>query len=357
MKSSGWVVGEKFFHSKWKAIEYATAHPELPYHAYCHDDTWNRVDWTKEPKETIEDLEIQHCNYLRNKYDTLVLFYSGGVDSHTILQRFIQNKIPIDYICVWYVNDSDAEYNRDTQLAISYLKKNSYKLEKTKILYGKKLDHKEGNSIYAYAGNVFDLNWHLRFHHIGYEELLKLRHPIVYEQVKKNGCIIVGANKPYVYRDEVGKHYVQYVDCDDENWGQPLVEMFYQGKNPTLQIKQCHLAKKWLEENNVDNTNKIYMSNDSKNFFNLNQSFGRIFMDEYFVTKQCFGEMLEDEYFSQHYHPKNSHSIYANYFKFFKESKEYQNLIKDIEKLQKKDPRFFSNYKILGWFNKKRYLD
>ena len=67
--------------------------------------------------------------------------------------------------------------------------------------------------------------------------------------------------------------------------------------------------------------------------------------------------MLEDEYFSQHYHPANSNSIYANYFKFFKESKEYQNLIKDIEKLQKKDPRFFSNYKILGWFNKKRYLD
>ena len=357
MKSSGWVVGEKFFHNKWKAIEYATIHPELPYNAYCHDDAWSRVDWTKEPKETLEDLEIQHCKYLRNKYDTLVLFYSGGVDSHTVLQRFIQNNIPIDYICVWYVNDPDADFNHDTQLAISYLKENSSKVEKTKILYEKKLDHKEGNSIYAYTGNVFNLNWQLRFHHIGHEEQLKLRYPTVYEQIKKNGCIITGSNKPYVYRDNVGKHYVQYVDYDDENWGQPLLEMFWQGENPKLQIKQCHLAKKWLEKNNFDETNKIYKSNDTKNFWDLNQSFGRICMNDYFYKKGCFGKVLEDEYFSQSYNPLWSNGYYVNYFKSFKDSKEYHNLNKDIETLQKKDSRFFKNYKTLGWLTTKRYLD
>ena len=88
--TTGWQVGNEIFSNKWLAIQSASKNPQLSYRAYCNDPTWDQADWTQEPKETITDLEIGHCEYLRKKYKTLVLFYSGGVDSNTILEHFIK---------------------------------------------------------------------------------------------------------------------------------------------------------------------------------------------------------------------------------------------------------------------------
>jgi len=357
MKSSGWVVGEKFFHNKWKAIEYATKHPEFSYGAYCNDYTWDKADWTTEPKEDIRDLEIQHCEYLRKKYKTLVLYYSGGVDSTTVLQRFVENKIPIDYICVCYTKEPNAKFNRDTQLAKQYLDSIKSKLMNAEILYTSKLDHHEGNSIYNYTGNIFETNWQLRFHHNGFQEHLRIRYPDIFSKVKQNGCIVTGSDKPFVYRDANGKYYAQYIDQHDENWGQSLLEMFWKGADPRLQIKQCHLAKNWLVENDYSDTNFFYEGKDTEKFWHLNQTFGRTSIDPFFYKKHCFGETLEDRYFSQHYNSTWGNSYFAEQFKFFKNTKKYNELAEVVEQLQKKDSRFFSNYKVMGWLSTRRYLD
>jgi hypothetical protein len=42
----------------------------------------------------------QRAQQLRDTYDYLVLYYSGGADSHNILRTFIDNNIKIDEICV-----------------------------------------------------------------------------------------------------------------------------------------------------------------------------------------------------------------------------------------------------------------
>lgn len=54
-----------------------------------------------EPQETLLQLYYQRALYLRNSYDYLILFYSGGYDSHQILESFFLNNIFLDEVCVY----------------------------------------------------------------------------------------------------------------------------------------------------------------------------------------------------------------------------------------------------------------
>lgn len=358
IKKTGWMVGENFFLNKWAAIEYAMENPTFDYRAYCNDDEWNTADWRQEPKESIEELEADRCYQLRKKYKTLVLYYSGGVDSHTVLQNFIKNQIPLDYICLWYTEKYDAPYNKDIHLAEEYLKQNRSKLLGAKILVDKKLTHKEGNGIFSFSNDIKKINWQLRFHHIGADEQLRIRYPMIYDEINQDGCIITGSSKPYVYKDSNGRYFSQNVDRDDENWGQANVEMFWYSDASKLQIKQCHLAKNWLKENKKENTNLIYKSDIIDDFWNLNKHIGRQSFDNFFHKKWCFGKKMEDIYFSQHYGVENANKVYVEYFNsFFKNTYEYYALAKTLSILSTKDKRFIQNYQALGWCTSKKFLD
>jgi hypothetical protein len=351
-KRTGWQVGDKFFDNKWHAVQYATDNP-LPYNVYCQNSTWDKVDWTIEPEQDIKQLEKNHAKYLRDKYETLLLFFSGGVDSNTVLDTFIKNKIPLDYICLWYVDKYETSYNKDIHLAMTYLKENESKLMGAKILCEKKLEHFEGNSIYNFEKPIHNVNFQLRFHHNSNTKSLELRNLELYKKVKENGCIITGANKPYVYKDKKG-FYTQSMDVEDESWGDYYTEMFWMGEDPILYIKQCHLAKQWLEEHDLTATNQVYKSNDVNKFWELNQHFGRMSIDKFFFQKHCFADYIDDEYFGQHYGRDWGNSHWANYFKHWQYTDSYNNLKEELEKISEK---FVESYKLQGWITEKRYLE
>ena len=63
-----------------------------------NDDKMSKLDWTVEPTTSMSDLYAQRAQQLRDKYDHLVLFYSGGIDSQVILNTFYNNNIKIDEI-------------------------------------------------------------------------------------------------------------------------------------------------------------------------------------------------------------------------------------------------------------------
>ena len=64
-----------------------------------NDDLMSSYDWTEEPTEDIYELYAGRARQLRNDYDHLVLLYSGGIDSHVILETFLQNGLRLDEIC------------------------------------------------------------------------------------------------------------------------------------------------------------------------------------------------------------------------------------------------------------------
>ena len=70
------------------------------YMFYYHDHIWSDFNLDTLGKKSLPDLYKQRAQQLRDRYDYLVLHYSGGSDSHNILQTFIKNNIKLDEVCV-----------------------------------------------------------------------------------------------------------------------------------------------------------------------------------------------------------------------------------------------------------------
>jgi hypothetical protein len=67
---------------------------------YWNDQLLDQFDWTQEPEPNVGLNEFYHrrAQQLRDKYDYLVLLFSGGPDSSNMLEAFVNNGIHIDEI-------------------------------------------------------------------------------------------------------------------------------------------------------------------------------------------------------------------------------------------------------------------
>lgn len=65
---------------------------------YLVDFIPSDVDFSVEPNETLEELYRQRAQQLRDKYNYLILMYSGGADSHEMLMSFLNNNIYLDEV-------------------------------------------------------------------------------------------------------------------------------------------------------------------------------------------------------------------------------------------------------------------
>jgi hypothetical protein len=101
--SSGyWKVGGKCFFNKIECLQYATTikNHKVSYHLF--ESVYDSLDWTTEPKHSIEELYKQRAWQIRDKYKHVVLAFSGGSDSATVLDTFIKNDVPVDEIVTYY---------------------------------------------------------------------------------------------------------------------------------------------------------------------------------------------------------------------------------------------------------------
>lgn len=80
-----------------------------------NDDVFGTIDTTIEPEENIYELYRQRAQQLRKDYDYIVLIYSGGIDSHTILETFLDNNIHLNEICTFSNNDVEAKTSKFNQ--------------------------------------------------------------------------------------------------------------------------------------------------------------------------------------------------------------------------------------------------
>lgn len=101
-------VGSEEFISKLSAIEHSQKtgkHIEWIF----NDSFFEKYDWSKEPEESLQSLYKQRAQRIRNSYDYVVIFYSGGADSHNVLCSFLHNDIPIDEICVCHYSEVEGK--------------------------------------------------------------------------------------------------------------------------------------------------------------------------------------------------------------------------------------------------------
>jgi hypothetical protein len=91
----------------------------------CVENEFDRADWRMEPEESLADLYRKRCQQIREMFDHIIFYFSGGSDSITALNSFVRNDIHIDEIVV-YINSDTNDPKLSGNYAIDYLRKINY---------------------------------------------------------------------------------------------------------------------------------------------------------------------------------------------------------------------------------------
>jgi hypothetical protein len=260
----------KEFDSKIKASLYSLeVRKKMSWH--FNDEVFSNFDWTVEPSETLDQLYDQRTRSLREKYDYIMLSYSGGADSHNILMSFIRQGLFIDEIVVNTMEkgtrkftDINAANKENKNAAAEYqlqtfprLKEVENLIPNTKITILDLSDH-----LFDFLNTVGDGSWVLdkreqvniagatRFNYIHFDNIRK-----EFDKDKKI-ALILGIEKPRTYIKD-GIFYMCFQDRAANivtvaehmrDYTNSSVEFFYWSPEATKLIcKQVHVIKKWLE--------------------------------------------------------------------------------------------------------------
>jgi hypothetical protein len=218
-----WLVENQKFINKYEALLYATKQ-NLPVHYKFFDNVWETFDRSQLGKFSLQEVYKQRAQQLRDKYDYLILYFSGGADSYNVLRSFIDNGIKLDEICVKWCND--------TLTANSVIYKPNTE-EKSAFNYLSEWDYAIKPVLDEIAKNHPDIkieivNWFKDRNLIGSEEIFKLVnhwHDVevpslavwssseakLIDQGKTVGSIY-GIEKPQIYFEEDGSAYMFFLD-------------------------------------------------------------------------------------------------------------------------------------------------
>ena len=256
MRYLNYFFQDKWFNSKWLAIEHALSSGFTEANLYNHlrcvlnkDFGFDNFNWLIEPKETWEELCVERALYLRESHDWLALSYSGGSDSHHILSIFTDNNIKLDQIIVYRVNLKGFDNKFNNYEIDNIALPNIYKLglqDKLTIIENDSwIDTKnlltDENIINSGRGLM--------------QSAFCLVQCKVYKYLSSKGILINGSTEPHVHLDHNNnKYYADIWDTDnflnsmsgdDDNCTVP----FYTDPSfPKLHAKQCHIMKNFFRE-------------------------------------------------------------------------------------------------------------
>lgn len=265
-------VGNKVYESKIQAM-IASHIGEKPVVYDFHDEYLDSFDWSEEPTETLAQLYLERAQQLRHDYDYLILHYSGGPDSHNVLETFLHNGLRIDEILIREKNLQDANrWDRSiNNLAAEsvffaypfarYIKDNHWPDLKITVIdmvpyivdYFNKAKNWTPNmdTFFTDPQHIARFDWDFL-----HRDLL----PLV--ESGKRVAHIIGGEKPRVLKDDLG----YYLEIMDENIirnarprfqgkGMPYnMEMFYTHRNTAkLMMKQSHVLSRYMKQNGISN--------------------------------------------------------------------------------------------------------
>lgn len=335
------------FLSKVEALEVAYKLNQ-PITFHYNDEVFSSYDWSKEPKDSITSLYHQRASQLRNEYDYIVIFYSGGADSHNMLMSFINAGIIPDEIVSFHSYEGDSDKlsvaNRETfETAIpwvEHLKENSQlphsvlhriiDLTQTILNFSKTIDWK---NFRYYINTVPSINNVARAH---LRKSIKEWQTII--DSGKRLALVWGHDKPRV-AERSNKWIAEFVDVIDNcrsGWLQMeeqsgwYDELFYSSfKLPEIVIKQSHLVKNYLSlcpNNDFKLTKKVTglgQHDRSGQTWWLTQDGLSAIIYPYFNPKL-------------YYEPKPMNSIYSKRDTWFYEKSEFGSIYKlEIDNLVK----------------------
>jgi hypothetical protein len=273
-----YTVGDFKTYSKLEAIE-LSGKTKKPLQWVFNQPVFESFDWTHEPEGNLEFWYKQRAQQIREKYDYIVIWYSGGADSHNVLMSFVRNNIFVDEIAQFHNLTADkgnkkTYFNEEvfftsapnTQALIEnnpLYQHTKHRLVDLTDIQAKMLQQDSNKWDYFYKVST----------HMTPSALSRsyLRETIpdyvsLIEQGKRV-CFVWGCEKPMVQRHN-NNWYVGFKDMVDNAVSQRTQmlnrewehdELFYWTPDlPQLAAKQAHIVKRFLSQltpGAVDNIN------------------------------------------------------------------------------------------------------
>lgn len=92
-----YTVGNEKFYNKFSAI-FRAQQTQATIHWNFNDEVFKAQNWLVEPDQTLDDLYRTRAQQIREEYDYVLMFCSGGADSTNMLFAFLDNGLHVDEI-------------------------------------------------------------------------------------------------------------------------------------------------------------------------------------------------------------------------------------------------------------------
>lgn len=258
-------VGDYKTYSKVEAIE-AHARTGIHPHWYFNEETFLAYNWKVEPTETLEELYARRARQIRENYDYISIFYSGGADAGNILETYVNNGIPFDEIVTYNYHSLDPRkdsFFHAEQYNISYPKIAELRargiqfkhkvIDLSEIVHKILLDPYFQNNLAYWSNTAFGISHlavgFLRESDREYRQLIDLG---------KKHAFVFGIEKPRIYVID-GKYCLRFIDMIDNgpsirtlimNRDYEHDELFYWDPSCCdLLCKQAHVIMRFLKKN------------------------------------------------------------------------------------------------------------
>lgn len=255
-------VKDKVFYNKTDALLYASQYGgDLDWH--YHREKFNAVNWAVEPELSLDEFYRIRAQQIRDKYDYVVLFLSGGADSTNVVWSFLNNNIRVDEVVISEPTEGMRNFSTNTKDAdvsnhISEIKHAAIPLaNKIKALFPNV--RVTMNDVFANMLEFKDEEWAFRsadwIHpsSLGRFTINHLTHiKKMAEEGKKIG-LVYGVDKPVLFCDVDDNIKVVIVDYGVNVPQQPFdliypsvdrVLFYWTPDLPEMIVKQAHVVAK-----------------------------------------------------------------------------------------------------------------
>lgn len=252
-------VGSFKTYSKFEAIELSQS-TNLPITWNFNDEVFSSIDWKKEPDMSLWEMYKERARQIRAAYDYVVLWYSGGSDSHNMLCAWLEAGCKIDEVATTVNYEATGDKN-------NYMNTEIYNVvvphvEQLLQQYDFKFRVVDISQMTLDLFKVWNTNfeYNINFHFSpNYPARCLMREKIDdYKRMIDSGkklCFVWGKEKPIIQYDF--KQHFLFVDNID-NTVSPYVqrkyfegwydELFYWTPDyPMLPVKMAHTLKNYIQ--------------------------------------------------------------------------------------------------------------
>ena len=260
------------FESKIQAAMVGEA-TNKPIKWHFNESTFNHYNWSQEPELSLDQLYNKRAREIREKYDYVILSYSGGSDSNNVLESFLRQGLFIDEIVTnWALDLTDkftildpnekstwnhnAEFKLHTAGRLDYIKSKSPNTKITMIDTSKALVNGllvNGDASWVNKKKeVLNLTGSSQYNYTYFSDIRKR-----FDKFQKIG-LINGTDKPKVKIVD-GKFYIYFIDkavnmvsIQDHITDYPNAEPVFFYWDPEccdMLCKQGHTILKWVNAN------------------------------------------------------------------------------------------------------------